>query len=79
VPRFDSPDALADRRYVVVMLRLVARADGGLVYGELVDVETGSTSGFADWDGQTRAVREWLEQAVQRGAGSSGEADADEA
>jgi hypothetical protein len=53
------------------MLRLVARPDGGLVYGELVDVDTGSSSPFVDWTSQTRVVREWLEEAVQRGAGSA--------
>jgi hypothetical protein len=55
-----GPDALADRRQLVVILRLVAATTGRLLYGEVIDVETGPTGRFADWRGMTAAVRAWL-------------------
>jgi hypothetical protein len=55
-----GPDALAERRQLVVILRLVAAATGRLLYGEVIDVETGPTGRFADWRGMTAAVRTWL-------------------
>jgi hypothetical protein len=66
MPRLVRDEALADRRHVVVLLRLVARADGRLVYGELIDVETGAKKRFADWGGQTRLARALLAEAVKR-------------
>jgi len=55
-----GPDALADRRQLVVILRLVAATTGRLLYGEVIDVEAGPTGRFADWRGMTTAVRRWL-------------------
>ena len=53
-------DALADRRQLVVILRLVAATTGRLLYGEVVDVETGPTGRFSDLRGMTAAIRSWL-------------------
>lgn len=53
-------EALADRRQLVVILRLVAAATGQLLYGEVIDVETGPTGRFVGWRGMTAAVRSWL-------------------
>ena len=66
MPRLVPDEALADRRHVVALLRLVARADGRLVYGELIDVETGAKERFADWGGQTRLAKALLAEAVKR-------------
>ena len=53
-------DALADRHQLVVILRLVVADTGRLLYGEVIDVETGPTGRFADWRGMTTAVRTWM-------------------
>ena len=55
-----GPDALAERRQLVVILRLVTAATGRLLYGEVIDVETGPTGRFVGWRGLTAAVRSWL-------------------
>lgn len=55
-----GPDALADRRQLVVIVRLVTAATGRLLYGEVIDVDSGSAGRFADWRGMTAAVRHWL-------------------
>ena len=69
MPETAGSDALADRRQFIVVLRLVTRSGGGLVYGEVVDVDTGPRFRFAGWKQMTGAVRRWLD-----GASASDEA-----
>ena len=63
-----GPDALADRRQLVVILRLVAARTGRLLYGEVIDVETGPTGRFVGWRGMTTAVRTWLTNELEQPA-----------
>jgi hypothetical protein len=60
-----GPDALADRRQLVVVLRLVADTTGRLLYGEVIDVETGPTGRFVGWRGMTSAVRTWVARELE--------------
>lgn len=53
-------DALADQRQLVVVLRLVAGTTGDLLYGEVIDVESGPIRRFIGWRGMTSALRSWL-------------------
>ena len=63
-----DPDALADRRQLVVILRLVAATTGRLLYGEVIDVETGPTGRFVGWRGMTSAVRTWVVRELEDAA-----------
>jgi hypothetical protein len=58
-----SEDALADRRHFIVVLRLVTKSGGRLLYGEVVDVDAGPRTRFVGWKGMTGAVRRWLDGA----------------
>lgn len=55
-------ESLADRRQLVVVLRLVAATTGRLLYGEVIDARTGPTSRFVGWNGMTPAVRVWVQR-----------------
>jgi hypothetical protein len=61
-------EALADRRQLVVVLRLVTGTRGRLLYGEVIDVETGPTGRFIGWHGMTAAVRSWLVRELKEAA-----------
>lgn len=54
-------EALADRRHLIVVLRIVTGAGGRLLYGEVVDVRAGPRDRFSGWRGLERALRQWLE------------------
>jgi hypothetical protein len=54
-------EALADRRHLIVVLRIVTGAGGRLLYGEVVDVRAGPRHRFSGWRGLERALRQWLE------------------
>jgi hypothetical protein len=76
VPTPDQ-ESLADRRHLVVVLRLVTATTGQLLYGEVIDAHTGSTGRFIGWRGMTSAVRSWLVDELGRPAapepGASGQ------
>jgi hypothetical protein len=58
-------ESLADRRQLVVVLRLVAGTTGQLLYGEVIDAQTGPIGRFMGWRGMTAAVRSWLAREVR--------------
>jgi hypothetical protein len=55
-----NADALAHRRPVVVILRLVLDRSWELSHGEIVDVSGRLHGRFADWDGLVQALDAWL-------------------
>jgi hypothetical protein len=65
-----GPEALTERRQLVVILRLVAATTGRLLYGEVIDVEAGPTGRFVGWRGMTNAVRTWLSSEIEKPADS---------
>jgi len=54
------PEGLQDKRYVTAILRLLIDKHGGLVHGEVADVDGTVGRRFADWPALTPAVQEWL-------------------
>ena len=55
-------ESLADRRELVVVLRLVTATAGRLLYGEVIDARTRPTRRFIGWNGMTPAVRSWVKR-----------------
>ena len=66
-----GPEALSDKRQLVVILRLVIAPSGQLLYGEVVDVEAGPRGRFVGWAGLTPAVRAWLSRELDPIIGSA--------
>jgi hypothetical protein len=60
-------DALAHRRPVVVVVRLVLRRDGELSHGDILDARGRLRGRFAGWDELVRVLRAWLEQDREQG------------
>lgn len=60
MPGHPISESLADRRHLVVMLRLVTGARGRLLYGAVVDVSAGPEHRFSGWGGLREALRAWL-------------------
>jgi hypothetical protein len=60
VPGTPDLDALASRREVTVVLRLVIGSGNRLLYGQVVDVIDGPQPGFRGWAGLTQGLRRWL-------------------
>jgi len=58
--------ALTDRREVVAVLRLIASATTGLVYGEAIDPDTEQRHRFSGWAGLEAAVEAVIEAALAR-------------
>jgi hypothetical protein len=56
-PEARMGDELAARRHVTVIVRLVMDRRGRLVYGELVNAESGTQGRFATWRALPAAVR----------------------
>jgi hypothetical protein len=57
----EGGEALAHRRDVVVILRLVLSRRGELSHGEIVDAFGRIRARFGDWEALSPALREWLE------------------
>jgi hypothetical protein len=53
-------DVLSDRRYVTLLLRIVADRRGRVLHGELVDLDGGTWTRFAERRGLIRALRAYL-------------------
>lgn len=60
MPILPEETTVAERRYATLILRLALDKQGGLLYGELVDVEDGHPEHFSGWRGLINAVRVWL-------------------
>ena len=60
VPELRRSEPLAATRQLVVLLRLTVGADGRVLYGEVVDPETGAARPFHGLDGVSGALRDWL-------------------
>jgi hypothetical protein len=50
-------DTLGDKRFVTLIVRLVLDRRGGLVHGEVVDVEDRLWGRFDGWRGLVRTLR----------------------
>lgn len=66
-----GPEALADKRQLVVVLRLVSAPSGRLLYGEVIDVDGGPSGQFVGWQGMTPAVRAWLVRQLDEAGGAA--------
>jgi hypothetical protein len=55
-------DTLAARRRLVAVLRLVVEPDARILYGDVVDPDTGQESRFVGSSGLTAAVDRWVVQ-----------------
>jgi hypothetical protein len=57
-----SPEGnhLADKRYVIVCLRMLINREGKMMYGEIVGPESDTQSRFLSWAELTEAVQLWL-------------------
>lgn len=54
------PEGLQDKRYITLILRLLIDKHGGLVHGEVADMDGTAGPRFAGWRALTPAVQEWL-------------------
>lgn len=73
MPRTSEDDRLADRHYVVAIVRLLLNQRGELVQGEVHDAENLPRGRFRDWPGLIRVFESWLgkgRQGTQHGRGS---------
>jgi hypothetical protein len=71
MPAPPLPNALADKRQLTLILRLVVDERGRLVHGHLLDVEARSLGRFLTWRELTRTVRAGLaRQLPHRAAGA---------
>jgi hypothetical protein len=57
VPGDLTGERLADKRHVTLILRLVVDSDGALAYGEVLDMESGSSARFASWQDLERTIQ----------------------
>jgi hypothetical protein len=61
VPEPCESDALADRRSVTVIVRLVLDRQGRLVHGEVIDTKARMRGRFTAWDALVPLLRAVLE------------------
>ena len=73
----DSPEMLADRRAIVLVLRLLIAPPGEVIYGEAVEMETRRRTQFRGWQGLHAALEVAVRGAIQRsrGVGKTGVED----
>ena len=57
MPTGHAPEEIAGKRYVSLILRLLLDERGGLVYGEVVDLQARMRGRFAAWRHLARTVR----------------------
>ena len=50
-------ERLANKRHITLILRLVVDSDGTLAYGEVLDMESGSSARFANWQNLERTIQ----------------------
>jgi len=62
-------DALGRRRQLVGVLRVVVEPLGTVLYGEVVDPETGERAGFVGSANLPAAVETWVLRALKRSIG----------
>ena len=60
MPKARSPEQLAEKRYVTVILRLLLDRQGRLVQGEVVNTASQVQGRFAGWRGMSRTLRTWV-------------------
>ncbi len=60
MPATRNDNALAEKRHIIVILRLVVDRHGRLLDGQLVDVEGTLGGRFHGWCDVTSTVRNWL-------------------
>jgi hypothetical protein len=60
---------LADKRQIILILRLTTNKRGQLLYGETVDVEGTVIGRFAEWQRLWTTIRAWLAGRQTEGTG----------
>ena len=55
-------DELVETRHVTLVLRLVLSQNGRVMYGELINAESGQSQHFRDRSGLTHSLDDWLNQ-----------------
>jgi hypothetical protein len=53
-------DKLADKRQVIVILRLTLDGHGHFMHGEAVDLAGQRIGGFVDWQNMAHIIQAWL-------------------
>jgi len=68
VHRNEGSEALMDRREIAVVLRFLVEAEGNLIYGEVVDVDTNASRRFTAWRDLEPTMWAALREALNRAA-----------
>lgn len=66
VPEPRRSEELASTRHLLVLVRLTVGAEDEILYGEVVDTDTGAAVPFHGIHGVPRALQEWLVMALER-------------